>query len=204
MNACILTPGVRKPPHTPTFTSNSWSTQLSTGPQAFGRIGLHVSPPGACVQVSRSRIPYSTLGTDADLTMLMQADWANVSALDELAITMHPGTACSDDATVAMARCMKTIVASLAPTLRITAITICNPLPVSVLRYRATHDVSGLIAQLRRVLYGLDAELSRRIAGGTLQRVVFASHPNATPIAEDEKARVREFFPALAAFHDVI
>lgn len=150
-----------------------------------------------------TRIPYSTLGAEADLTTLTQANWRNVGALDELAVTMHSGAADSDDATLAMVRCMKTIVVSLDPSLRITTITIRNPLPASVLRYRAAHDVSGLIARLKSVLYGLDAELSRRIAGGTLQHVVFASHPNATPIAGNEKARVRDFFPALAAFHDV-
>ncbi|EKM60555.1 uncharacterized protein PHACADRAFT_246571 [Phanerochaete carnosa HHB-10118-sp] len=187
MNARIFTRVVRTPAHIPTFTPASWSAQVVAGPVVFKRLDLHVSPL-----------------SEVNLAMLAQANWRNINALDEFAVTMYYSATDSDYTMLAMVRCVKTIIASLNPALRITTITICNPLPTSVLRYRAALDVSSLIAGLKSVLYGLDAELSRRIAGGTLQRVLFTSHPNVTLIAGSEKARVREFFPALAAFHDVL
>ena len=81
-------------------------------------------------------------------------------------------------------------------------LTICDLLPAVVLRHRASRDVSGLIAQLRDMLRGLDTHLNERIEKGTLQRVVFTTKRGgaSVPIAGDERPRVRQFFEALGDF----
>lgn len=44
MDARIFTRGARTPAHIATLTPMTWSAQLATGPQAFRRIDLHVTP----------------------------------------------------------------------------------------------------------------------------------------------------------------
>lgn len=109
-----------------------------------------------------------------------------------------------DDAMLAMWLCVKKIIMSLNEALVITTVTIRNPFPASILRHRASRDVSAQIHQLKRALYGLDAHLSKRIDTRTLSTVILTAPINAAPISENEKPRVREFFPALVDFHDVL
>ncbi|GJE99755.1 hypothetical protein PsYK624_160260 [Phanerochaete sordida] len=177
----VLGHGARAPPHSPTLSPTKWSAQLKDQPQALGV--LHVLT--------------SSL-TDADLATLSESNWTNVIALNELVVTMPLGVTSPDSATHVQ-RCMNVIITSLALTLRMTTITIRNPLPTSIVQ----EQDAVLAGELMPILNELDIYLSERITTGTLQRVVFAtSRPSTGPIAEHEKLRVDQFFPILAGLQD--
>ncbi|GJE91956.1 hypothetical protein PsYK624_081080 [Phanerochaete sordida] len=155
----------------------------------FSRIRLHVSPHSV-----------------GDLAALSHVNWQSITALGQLVITLYFSPRDTDDEVVSLVRCIMNIIASLQKLLPIESIAIYNPLPPALLRSRATHDVSGLITELKRVWYSVDVRLHKRMDASTLGRVILAKNTQGftTHVAEDEKPRVREFFRALADFHDVI
>lgn len=118
---------------------------------------------------------------------------------DEINIKQHFGAIPSDETVLATVRSTKEYIMALDQSLHLRTLTICDLLPAVVLRHRATRDVSGLIAQLRDMLRGLDAHLKDRIQKGTLERVVFTTRRGgaSAAIAGDERPRVRQFFEAL-------
>ncbi|GJE91959.1 hypothetical protein PsYK624_081110 [Phanerochaete sordida] len=136
---------------------------------------------------------------DVPLAALSQVT-AGTLTLDEFFITQDFAATSLDQEVEFIARLTRAIIMSLSPSVPVTSLVIVNPLPSSVLRHRATHDGTHLIPRLRRVLNPLDAHLGRRLDGGGLQRVEFATERqgSVSPLASDEQPRVREFFPVLA------
>ncbi|GJE98425.1 hypothetical protein PsYK624_146550 [Phanerochaete sordida] len=187
MNAHISlngAPPAHPHPNATIFTPQTWAEQLATGPQEMRTIDLELAPCSA-----------------ASLEVLTSASWTNITALHELRVTL-PYDAPDADAFLALARSVKTIIAALGA--RIGTVTLRNPLPASVLRYRAARDVAELMQRLRRVWYGVDRNLSMRCCDDKLVNVALVAAPGAPRISSDEQPRVREFFPALAQLQGVV
>ncbi|GJE91952.1 hypothetical protein PsYK624_081040 [Phanerochaete sordida] len=132
--------------------------------------------------------------SEVDLAKLSEASWMNVVALDELVVTA-PLEAENLDSAARVLRCTTAMIMSLPLSLRMTAITIRNPLPTAILQKNG--DI--LADVLAPIFHELDVHLSERIAASTLQRVAFAtSRPNIQPLAENNEPRVAQLFPILA------
>ena len=126
-------------------------------------------------------------------------------ALDEFVVTQDFSAMYLDEEIESTTRFASAIIMSLNPYVPVTTLVIVNPLPAFVLRHRATHDVSYLVPRLRRVLNPLDTYLGRRLTGGSLQQIEFATERqnSIARLVSDERPRVQEFFPVLTDLRSI-
>lgn len=177
--AAILVHGVRGPPHTQNFTPESWQAELDHSGQVFER-----------VDVLMSRF------SELDCASLSEAKWKNIACLDKLVFFM-PLDATSLGIVLALQRCINAVIASLPSALIVESIVICNT-PAAVLMRAEEQDATGLATALKVLFNELDVQLGARITRGALKHVVFAtSSPCTTPLGENERVRMRTFFPEL-------